>query len=123
MAKKKPLAIVIGSFSDPARQIWPPDAMAFAAAQEAVAYLGDRSSYYEDFAYELKVKKEEVPDALAQMNPVITMEALIRVLQSSPGIALRTFRTIREAEAFLDLIEQIAEKDEKERASRQNRLV
>jgi hypothetical protein len=57
------------------------------------------------------------------MNPVITMEALIRVLQSSPGIALRTFRTIREAEAFLDLIEQIAEKDEKERASRQNRLV
>ena len=97
--------------------------MAFATAQEAVAYLGDRSSYYEDFAYELKVKKEEVPDALAQMNPVITMEALIRVLQSSPGIALRTFRTIREAEAFLDLIEQIAEKDEKERASRQNRLV
>ena len=57
------------------------------------------------------------------MNPVITMEALIRVLQSSPGIALRTFRTIREAEAFLDLIEQIAEKDEKERALRQNRLV
>ena len=81
MAKKKPLAIVIGSFSDPARQIWSPDAMAFATAQEAVAYLGDRSSYYEDFAYELKVKKEEVPDALAQMNPVITMEALIRVLR------------------------------------------
>ena len=87
MAKKKPLAIVIGSFSDPARQIWSPDAMAFATAQEAVAYLGDRSSYYEDFAYELKVKKEEVPDALAQMNPVITMEALIRVHALRHGAA------------------------------------
>ena len=123
MAKKKPLALVIGSFSDPARQIWSPDARAFETAQEAVEYLGTRDSYYEDFAYELKVKKEEVPAALARMNPALTMEALIRVLQMNPGMAIRTFRTIREAEAFLDLIEQIAEKDEKERASRQNRLV
>ena len=123
MAKRKPLAIVVGSFNDPARQIWSPHAQAFATAQEAVTYLGTRDSYYEDFAYELKVKREDVPDALARMDPVITMEALIRVLQSSPGIALRTFRTIREAESFLDLIEQIAEKDEKERAARQSRMI
>ena len=97
--------------------------MAFETAQEAVDYLGTQDSYYEDFAYELKVKKEDVPDALARMNPALTMEALIRVLQSSPGIALRTFRTIREAESFLDLIEQIAEKDEKERAARNNRII
>ena len=57
------------------------------------------------------------------MNPVITMEALIRVLQLKPGIALRTFRTVREAEAFLDLIEQIAEKEEKEREARRNRMI
>jgi len=37
------------------------------------------------------------------------------VLQTSPGIAIKTFRTIREAEAFLNFIEQVAEKDEKER--------
>lgn len=115
MAKKKPLAIVIGSFNDPARQIWSPNAYAFATAKEAVEYLGARDAYYDDLAYELKVKREELPDALEQMNPVITMEALIRVLQTSPGIAIKTFRTIREAEAFLNFIEQVAEKDEKER--------
>ena len=123
MAKKRPLAIVIGSFSDPARKIWSPNAMAFETARDAVEYLGTKDSYYEDFAYELKVKKEEVPEALERMNPAITMDALVRVLQSSPGIAIRTFRTIRDAESFLDLIEQIAEKDEKERAMRQDRLV
>ena len=123
MAKRRPPAIVVGSFSDPARQIWSPNAQAFETAQEAVEYLGTRDSYYEDFAYELNVKKEEVPDALERINPVIAMEALIRVLQSSPGIAIRTFRTIREAESFLDLIEQIAEKEEKEREARRNRLV
>ena len=123
MAKRRPPAIVVGSFSDPARQVWSPNAQAFETAQEAVEYLGTRDSYYEDFAYELNVKKEELPDALARMNPVIAMEALIRVLQSSPGIAIRTFRTIREAESFLDLIEQIAEKEEKEREARRNRMV
>ena len=123
MAKRRPPAIVVGSFSDPARQIWSPNAQAFETAQEAVEYLGTRDSYYEDLAYELNVKKEELIDALERMNPVITMEALIRVLQSSPGIAIRTFRTIREAESFLDLIEQIAEKEEKEREARRNRLV
>ena len=123
MVKRRPPAIVVGSFSDPARQIWSPNAQAFETAQEAVEYLGTRDSYYEDLAYELNVKKEELIDALARMNPVITMEALIRVLQSSPGIAIRTFRTIREAESFLDLIEQIAEKEEKEREARRNRLV
>ena len=123
MAKRRPPAIVVGSFSDPARQVWSPNAQAFETAQEAVEYLGTRDSYYEDFAYELNVKKEELPDALARMNPVIAMEALIRVLQSSPGIAIRTFRTISEAESFLDLIEQIAEKEEKEREARRNRMV
>ena len=123
MAKRRPPAIVVGSFSDPARQIWSPNAQAFETAQEAVEYLGTRDSYYEDFAYELNVKKEELIDALERMNPVIAMEALIRVLQSSPGIAIRTFRTIREAESFLDLIEQIAEKEEKDREARRNRLV
>ncbi len=123
MAKRRPPAIVVGSFSDPARQVWSPNAQAFETAQEAVEYLGTRDSYYEDFAYELNVKKEELPDTLARMNPVIAMEALIRVLQSSPGIAIRTFRTIREAESFLDLIEQIAEKEEKEREARRNRMV
>ncbi len=123
MAKRRPPAIVVGSFSDPARQVWSPNAQAFETAQEAVEYLGTRDSYYEDFAYELNVKKEELPDTLARMNPVIAMEALIRVLQSSPGIAIRTFRTIREAESFLDLIEQIAEKEEKEREGRRNRMV
>lgn len=123
MVKRRPPAIVVGSFSDPARQIWSPNAQAFETAQEAVEYLGTRDSYYEDLAYELNVKKEELIDALARMNPVITMEALIRVLQSSPGIAIRTFRTIREAESFLDLIEQIAEKEEKEREARRNRIV
>ena len=123
MAKRRPPAIVVGSFSDPARQVWSPNAQAFETAQEAVEYLGTRDSYYEDFAYELNVKKEELPETLARMNPVIAMEALIRVLQSSPGIAIRTFRTIREAESFLDLIEQIAEKEEKEREARRNRMV
>ncbi len=123
MIKRRPPAIVVGSFSDPARQVWSPNAQAFETAQEAVEYLGTRDSYYEDFAYELNVKKEELPDTLARMNPVIAMEALIRVLQSSPGIAIRTFRTIREAESFLDLIEQIAEKEEKEREGRRNRMV
>ncbi len=113
MAKKKPLAIVIGSFSDAARQVWSADAQAFATAQDAVAFLGTKDPYYEDLAYELKVKKEEIPAALEQMNPVLTMEALIRVLQMNPRMAIRTFRTYREAEAFLDLIEQIAEKNEK----------
>ena len=116
MAKKKPQAIVIGSFNDPARQIWAPDAHAFATAQEAVAFLGTQDAYYEDLAYELKVKREELPDALEQMSPVITMEALIRVLQMNPGMAIKTFRTIRDAEAFLDFIEQVAEKNDKERA-------
>ena len=123
MAKRRPPAIVVGSFSDPARQIWSPNAQAFETAREAVEYLGTRSSYYEDFAYELNVKKEELPDALERMNPTIAMEALIRVLQSSPGVAIRTFRTIREAESFLALIEQIAEKEEKEREIRRNRMV
>ena len=123
MVKRRPPAIVVGSFSDPSRQIWSPDAQAFATAKEAAEYLGTRSSYYEDFAYELNVKKEELPDALERMNPAIAMEALIRVLQSSPGVAIRTFRTIREAESFLALIEQIAEKEEKERETRRNRIV
>lgn len=117
MAKKRPLAIVIGTFSDAAHQVWSADAHAFATAKDAVAYLGTADSYYEDFAYELKVKKDEVPAALEQMNPVITMEALVRVLQMNPGMAIRTFRTYREAEAFLDLIEQIAEKNDKTRDS------
>ena len=123
MAKRRPPAIVVGSFSDPARQVWSPNAQAFETAQEAVEYLGTRDSYYEDFAYELNVKKEELPEALERMNPTITMEALIRVLQTSPGIAIRTFRTIREAESFLNLIEQIAEKDEKEREARKYRTI
>ena len=116
MAKKKPLAIVIGSFLDPSRQVWSPNAHAFETAKEAVEYLGKRDAYYDDLAYELKVKKEERPEALEQMNPVITMEALIRVLQMNPGMAIKTFRTIRDAEAFLNFIEQVAEKNDKERA-------
>ncbi|MBR1760830.1 MAG: hypothetical protein IJ812_07375 [Schwartzia sp.] len=115
MARKKKMSIVIGSFSDPANQIWAPNAHAFETAQEAVNYLGSRDAYYEDFAYELKVKKEDLPAALERTDPAIAMEALVRVLQMNPGMAIRTFRTIREAEAFLDLIEQIAEKKEKER--------
>lgn len=113
MAKRKPPAIVIGTFSDAARQVWSANAHAFATAQEAVDYLGTRDAYYDDLAYELKVKHEEVPDALERMDPVVTMEALIRVLQMNTGMAIRKFRTYREAEAFLDLIEQIAAKNER----------
>ena len=122
MAKKRPLSIVIGSFSDPANQIWAPNAHAFATAKEAVEFLGTRDAYYEDFAYELKIKKEEVPAALENMNPVLTMEALISVLQMNPGMAIKTFRTFREAEVFLDFIEQLAEKNEKAR-ERDARLI
>ena len=123
MARKKQLSIVIGTFSDPVNQVWSPDAHAFETAQEAVAFLGTKDIYYEDLAYELKVKKEELPDALERMDPFITMEALVRVLQMKPGMAVRTFRTIREADSFLDLIEQIAEKEEKEREARRTRMV
>lgn len=123
MTRKKPRAIVVGSFIDAARQIWSPNAQAFETAQEAVDSLGTQGSYYDDFAYELKAKKEDVPAVLERMDPALAMDALIRVLQTTSGVALRTFRTIREAESFLDLIEQIAEKDEKRRAARQDRLV
>ena len=68
MAKKKPPAIVIGTFTDAARQVWSANSRAFATAQDAVAYLGTRDAYYDDLAYELKVKKEDVPAALEQMD-------------------------------------------------------
>ena len=122
MARKKQMTIVIGSFSDPAHQVWSPDAHAFETAREAVDYLGPQDAYYEDLAYELKVKKEDLPAALERTDPAIAMEALVRVLQMMPGMAIRTFRTIREAEAFLDLIEQIAAKKEKERG-RDTRII
>ena len=122
MAKKRPRAIVVGSFLNPAKQIWSPDAQAFATAQEAVASLGAQGSYYEDFAYELKVRQEQVPEALESIDPALAMEALIRALQMVPGLAVRPFRTYREAEAFLALIEQVAEKDRKEREAQERRL-
>ena len=121
MAKKKQRAIVIGSFLDPVRQIWSPNARAFETAKEAVDYLGTQDPYYDDLAYELKVKKEELHDALDRIDPVIAMEALIRVLQLNPGAVIKPFRTYREAETFLDFIEQVAEKDEKEKARRNSR--
>lgn len=122
MVRRKPRAIVVGSFLDPVKQIWSPHAQAFETAQEAVAALGTRESYYEDFAYELNVSKDEVPAALERLDPALAMETLIRVLQVVPGWAVRPFRTIREAEAFLDLIEQIAEKEEKRRQAERERL-
>ena len=123
MANRKPRAIVVGAFLDPIKQIWSPNAQAFETAQEAVTALGDRDSYYEDFAYELKVRKDEVPEALERTDPAFAMEALIRVLQMAPGVAVRPFRTYREAEAFLDLIEQMAEKDAKEKEAQKRRLI
>ena len=125
MARKKPRSIVIGSFIDPVRQIWSPNARAFGTVREAVDYLGMKDAYYDDLAYELRVKKEELYDALDRIDPAAAMDALIRVLQMNPGTAIKPFRTYREAEAFLDFIEQVAEKDEKEkeRERRDSRLV
>lgn len=121
MAKRKQRAIVIGSFLDPGRQLWSPNARAFETAKEAVDYLGTQDAYYDDLAYELKVKKEELYDALDRIDPVIAMEALIRVLQMNHGVVIKPFRTYREAETFLDFIEQVAEKEEKEQARRNSR--
>jgi len=115
MVRKKQKAIVIGSMMDPAKQIWSPNAHAFETAKDAVEYLGTEDSYYEDLAYELRVKPEELPDALDRMDPVRTMEALIRVLQMHPGISIKAFSRFRDAEAFLDFIEQMALQYEKER--------
>lgn len=123
MAKKRQRSIVIGSFLDPMRQIWSPHARAFETVREAVDCLGTEDAYYDDLAYELKTKKEELYDALDRIDPVVAMEALIRVLQMNPGVAIKPFRTYREAEAFLDFIEQVAEKEEKEKARRESRLV
>ena len=114
MAKRKPRSIVIGSFLDPVRQIWSPNARAFETVRDVVDYLGMKDAYYDDLAYELRVKKEELYDALDRIDPALAMEALIRVLQMNPGTAIKPFRTYREAEAFLAFIEQIAEQDEKE---------
>ena len=123
MAKKRQRSIVIGSFLDPMRQIWSPHARAFETVREAVDCLGTEDAYYDDLAYELKTKKEELYDALDRIDPVVAMEALIRVLQMNPGVAIKPFRTYREAEAFLDFLEQVAEKEEKEKARRESRLV
>lgn len=123
MARKRQRSIVIGSFLDPVRQIWSPNARAFETVREAVDCLGTEDAYYDDLAYELKTKKEELYDALDRIDPVVAMEALIRVLQMNPGVAIKPFRTYREAEAFLDFIEQVAEKEEKEKARRDSRLV
>lgn len=123
MARKKQRSIVIGSFIDPVRQIWSPYARAFETAKEVVDYLGTENAYYDDLAYELKIKKEDLYDALDRMDPFVAMEAVIRVLQLNPGMAIKPFRTYREAEAFLDLIDQMAEKNEKERQKRENRFV
>ena len=123
MAKKKQRSIVIGSLLDPARQIWSPNARAFESVREAVDCLGTEDPYYDDLAYELKVKKEELHDMLDRIDPVVAMEALIRVLQTNPRIAIKPFRTYREAEAFLDFIEQVAEKNEKEKERQKYRLI
>ena len=124
MAKRKPRSIVIGSFLDPVRQIWSPNARAFETVRDVVDYLGMKDAYYDDLAYELRVKKEELYDALDRIDPALAMEALIRVLQMNPGTAIKPFRTYREAEAFLAFIEQIAEQDEQEKARRgESRLV
>lgn len=123
MARKRQRSIVIGSFLDPVRQIWSPHARAFETVREVVDCLGTEDAYYDDLAYELRVKKEELYDALDRIDPVVAMEALIRVLQMNPGVAIKPFRTYREAEAFLDFIEQVAEKEEKEKARRDSRLV
>ena len=60
MAKRKPRSIVIGSFLDPVRQIWSPNARAFETVRDVVDYLGMKDAYYDDLAYELRVKKEEL---------------------------------------------------------------
>ena len=57
---------------------------------------------------ELEGNIESVDDARG-------LNALAQVLQTKPNVAVRTFRNIREADSFLDLIEQMAEKREKEK--------
>ena len=68
MAKRRPRSIVIGSFLDPVRQIWSPNARAFETVRDVVDYLGMKDAYYDDLAYELRVKKEELYDALCRLG-------------------------------------------------------
>ena len=43
------------------------------------------------------------------------MDALIRVLQVRPGVALKVFPSFHEARTFIALIQQMADRKEKER--------
>ncbi len=118
MVRKKNRAIVIGSFLDSAHQIWSPNAHAFETVRDVVDFLGTKDDYFDDLAYELRESKNELYERLETIDPGKAMDALIRVLQMKPGLAIKPFRTFREAEAFLDLIEQVAAKSMREDAAR-----
>ena len=115
---QKKIAIVVGNFIDPARQVWSPNANAFDSFVEAIETLGTKDSYFDDLAYELHTTRGELEKNIESVDNVSGLNALVQVLQTKPNVAVRTFRTIREANSFLDLIEQMAEKREKEKQKR-----
>ena len=121
--KKHKKVIVVGSFIDESHQIWAPDACIFESVEEAMEYIDENENCCYNLARELNVETRDLEEKLENINHDVAMNALIRVLQMDSSIAIREFRTYREAENFLNLIEQIAEKKEKEKQRQKERLI
>ena len=115
MIRRKPRAIVVGSFADPAGQEWDRDTKAFATALDAIEALGPNNPAYDELAFELGTTPMDLEDYLHRCDPEKAMDALIRVLQVRPGVALKVFPSFHEARTFIALIQQMADRKEKER--------
>ena len=105
----------MGTFADASLQEWDRDTKAYATALDAVEDMGPTNPAYDELAIELGTTPLDLIDYLKDCDPEKAMDALIRVLQVRPGVALKVFPSFHEARTFIALIQQMADRKEKER--------
>ena len=106
--------LVLGSFRDRMKQLWSSDISVYESAKEFIKEHGPDHPIVVHLARELDIDKSIV-ELYAERNPKVAMDALIRVVQMNPDNAVKVVGSLREAELFMNLVEQLEEKAEKQR--------
>ncbi len=95
--------------------MWSPDAETFDSFADAVEHLGTKDRYFDDLAYELGMTRGELESNLEEVDNEKGLTVLMQVIQTNSSLAVKMCRSQHEANTFLRLIEQMAEKRDKEK--------